>query len=70
MDPLCIICLALLPSVDGSDPDATLLDRQMDDTLDTTPPPNADVAHLQNCRHTFHDHCLAVWIEVSPPFCH
>ena len=68
MDPLCIICLASLPSAEVSNDDATLPNQQTDDTLsdhlDTTPPPNTDVAHLQNCRHTFHDHCLTVWIEV------
>jgi hypothetical protein len=68
MDPLCIICLASLPSTEAPITDATLHNQQTDDILSdylgTTPPPKADVAHLQNCRHTFHDHCLAVWIEV------
>jgi hypothetical protein len=68
MDSLCIICLVSLPSAEAAIADATLPNRQMDDTLldhlDSTPPPKADVAHLQNCRHTFHDHCLTVWVEV------
>ena len=68
MEPLCIICLTSLASADVSIADTTLPIQQTDDTLldhlDTTPPPKADVAHLQNCRHTFHDHCLTVWIEV------
>ena len=71
MDSLCIICLVPLPSAEATIADATIPNRQMDDTLmdhlDTTPPPNADVAHLQNCRHTFHDHCLTAWIEVITP---
>jgi hypothetical protein len=40
------------------------------ENLDTTPPLKGDVAHLQNCRHTFHDHCLAIWTEVLPPVYH
>ena len=67
MDSLCIICLASLPSAEISNPDSTLPNQQTDDAvldLEPTPPPKADVAHLQNCRHTFHDHCLTAWIEV------
>ena len=71
MDSLCIICLASLPSAEAYIADATLPNQQTDDALldhlDTTPPAKADVAHLQNCRHTFHDHCLTVWIEVIAP---
>jgi hypothetical protein len=70
MDPLCIICLTLLPSAEVSHVAGTLSDQPPDnipgENVDTTPPLKGDVAHLQNCRHTFHDHCLAIWTEVLP----
>lgn len=72
MDPLCIICLTLIPSADVSHVTGTSLDQATDnlpgENSDTTPPLKGDVAHLQNCRHTFHDHCLAEWTEVFAPF--
>jgi len=70
MEPLCIICLAALPSAEASNVDNTSPDPPSDENPrengDVPAPAKADVAHLQNCRHSFHDHCLAVWIEVYP----
>jgi hypothetical protein len=72
MDNLCIICLNSLPSKEVPNVNAISPDVQTDaaprETIEATPPSKADVAHLQNCRHTFHDHCLTIWIEVTPPF--
>jgi hypothetical protein len=68
MDPLCIICLATLPSAEVLNVDGTPLDQPADglpgENFEKSPPGKGDVAHLQNCRHKFHDHCIAVWIEV------
>ena len=77
MESLCIICLNSLPSAetsyDGGNIDESSEHRTVSDgtkeTAEATPPSlnstlRGDVAHLQNCRHIFHDHCIAVWIEV------
>lgn len=68
MDPLCIICLTSLPSAEASLGEGNSLEQHGDDIShengETPSPAKGDVAHLQNCRHTFHDHCLAVWTEV------
>ena len=68
MDALCIICLNALPSLaapstatPGFVPDSPTAG------VETLTQGTHDVAHLQNCRHMFHDHCLAVWIEAWPP---
>jgi hypothetical protein len=68
MDPLCIICLTSLPSAETLVGEGNLPEQPADDIPPengaTPSPAKSDVAHLQNCRHTFHDHCLAVWTEV------
>jgi hypothetical protein len=68
MDPLCIICLTSLPSAEASLGEGNLPEQRADDISlengEAPSPAQVDVAHLQNCRHTFHDHCLAVWTEV------
>jgi hypothetical protein len=68
MDALCIICLTALPSLAADPPAApdVLLSDGPTAESDTLGQSRQDVAHLQNCRHMFHDHCLAVWIEVCP----
>jgi hypothetical protein len=73
MDSLCIICLNTLASTEASNADGPIPDRQPDEITpepsDTAHPPKTDVAHLQNCRHTFHDYCITIWVEVSPIYC-
>jgi len=72
MESLCIICLNPLPSVVGSNNGGSLhgaseqsaVVDESNKITEPSPPSRGDVAHLQNCRHKFHDHCIAVWIEV------
>ena len=70
MESLCIICLNAIPSAEASHVERSQTDPQNEESVhentDTTPSFKNDVARLQNCRHTFHDHCLTAWIEVFP----
>jgi len=73
MESLCIICLNLLPTTGGDVSETSVAYPPVagavaggDGAASVARPLRGDVAHLQHCRHTFHDHCISMWIEVVP----
>ena len=76
MELQCIICLNSLPCQNNEatvlHPDTTSVETlQPEGTLTFPSSPSissirGDVAHLQHCRHKFHDHCISLWIDVLP----